>query len=32
MRWPAPAPMAGDPALQVRVNGAPQVQSIPPAR
>ncbi|MCU1760220.1 molecular chaperone [Pseudomonas sp. 14P_8.1_Bac3] len=32
MRWPAPGPMAGDPALQVRVNGAPQVQSITPAR
>jgi len=32
MRWPAPGPMAGDPALQVRVNGAPQVQSIMPAR
>lgn len=32
MRWPAPGPIAGDPALQVRVNGAPQVQSITPAR
>ena len=32
MRWPAPGPMAQDPALQVRVNGAPQVQSIAPAR
>ncbi|MVV50076.1 molecular chaperone [Pseudomonas sp. PB120] len=32
MRWPAPGPMAGDPALQVRVNGAPQVQSITPTR
>lgn len=32
MRWPAPGPMAGDPALQVRVNGALQVQSIMPAR
>ena len=32
MRWPAPGPIAGDPALQVRVNGAPQVQSIAPAR
>jgi fimbrial chaperone protein len=32
MRWPAPGAMAGDPALQVRVNGAPQVQSIAPAR
>lgn len=28
MRWPAPGPMAQDPALQVRVNGSPQVQSI----
>ncbi len=32
MRWPAPGPMAGEPALQVRVNGASQVQSIAPAR
>ena len=32
MRWPAPGLMAGDPALQVRVNGAPKVQSIAPAR
>ena len=32
MRWPAPGPVAGDPALQVRVNGASQVQSIAPAR
>ncbi|MHC8313836.1 fimbrial biogenesis chaperone [Pseudomonas sp. GT1P32] len=32
MRWPAPGPMAQDPALQVRVNGSPQVQSITPAR
>ncbi|MGF0241290.1 fimbrial biogenesis chaperone [Rhodococcus sp. IEGM1300] len=32
MRWPAPGPMAGDPALQVRVNGASQVQSLTPAR
>ncbi|MEX3777448.1 molecular chaperone [Pseudomonas sp. MYb118] len=32
MRWPAPGPMAGEPALQVRVNGAPQLQSIAPAR
>jgi fimbrial chaperone protein len=32
MRWPAPGPIAGEPALQVRVNGAPQVQSIAPAR
>ena len=31
MRWPAPAP-AADAALQVRVNGAPQVQSITPAK
>ncbi|MHC8344952.1 fimbrial biogenesis chaperone [Pseudomonas sp. RT6P73] len=32
MRWPAPGPMAANSALQVRVNGAPQVQSITPAR
>ena len=32
MRWPAPGAMAGDSALQVRVNGAAQVQSINPAR
>ena len=32
MRWPAPGPVAGDPALQVRINGASQVQSIAPAR
>lgn len=32
MRWPAPGPLAGEPALQVRVNGAPQVQSVTPAR
>lgn len=32
MRWPAPDPMAQAPALQVRVNGSPQVQSITPAR
>ncbi|MHC8327798.1 fimbrial biogenesis chaperone [Pseudomonas sp. LB1P83] len=32
MRWPAPGPMAANPALQVRVNGAPQVQSITPTR
>ncbi|VVQ00006.1 hypothetical protein PS925_02215 [Pseudomonas fluorescens] len=32
MRWPAPGPLAGDSALQVRVNGAPQVQSITPAK
>ncbi|RON08030.1 molecular chaperone [Pseudomonas brassicacearum] len=32
MRWPAPEAIAGDPALQVRVNGAPQVQSVAPAR
>lgn len=31
MRWPAPEAIAGDPALQVRVNGAPQVQSVAPA-
>ncbi|MBK5534095.1 molecular chaperone [Pseudomonas sp. TH08] len=32
MRWPAPGALSGDSALQVRVNGAPQVQSITPAR
>ncbi|QXI13932.1 fimbrial biogenesis chaperone [Pseudomonas zeae] len=32
MRWPAPGPLASDSALQVRVNGAPQVQSITPAK
>ncbi|MGE8065854.1 fimbrial biogenesis chaperone [Pseudomonas sp. NPDC089569] len=32
MRWPAPSAISGDPALQVRVNGAPQVQSIKAAR
>ena len=32
MRWPAPEPISGDQALQVRVNGAPQVQSIAPER
>lgn len=32
MRWPAPGSLAGDSALQVRVNGAAQVQSITPAR
>ncbi|WP_426205444.1 fimbrial biogenesis chaperone [Pseudomonas sp. TWP3-1] len=30
MRWPAPGPVAGE--LAGRVNGAPQVQSIAPAR
>ena len=32
MRWPAPGAIAGDPGLQVRVNGAPQVQSVAPAQ
>nr|WP_244914234.1 molecular chaperone [Pseudomonas frederiksbergensis] len=32
MRWPAPEPVTADQALQVRVNGAPQVQSIAPGR
>ncbi|WP_277758474.1 molecular chaperone [Pseudomonas sp. A34-9] len=32
MRWPAPGPLAGESALQVRVNGAAQVQSITPAK
>jgi fimbrial chaperone protein len=32
MRWPAPEPISGDQVLQVRVNGAPQIQSIAPAR
>lgn len=30
MRWPTPVAVAADSALQVRVNGAPQVQSIAP--
>ncbi|QKV63694.1 molecular chaperone [Pseudomonas sp. 43A] len=32
MRWPAPAPLTNDSALQVRVNGAAQVQSITPTK
>lgn len=32
MRWPAPGPLASDSALQVRVNGGAQVQSIAPGR
>lgn len=32
MRWPTPGPISADQALQVRVNGAPQVQSIAPGR
>ena len=32
MRWPASGPVAGSPALQVRVNGAAQVQDVAPAR
>jgi fimbrial chaperone protein len=32
MRWPAPTPLTNDSALQVRVNGATQVQSITPAK
>lgn len=32
MRWPAPGPLAGESALQVRVNGGAQVQSIAPER
>ncbi|MEX5667267.1 molecular chaperone [Pseudomonas neuropathica] len=32
MRWPAPGPLAGESALQVRVNGAAQVQNITPAK
>ena len=32
MRWPAPGPLAGESALQVRVNGAAQVQSITPVK
>ncbi|MHA3735879.1 fimbrial biogenesis chaperone [Pseudomonas sp. Eth.TT006] len=32
MRWPAPGPLAGDSALQVRVNGGAQMQSVAPAR
>jgi fimbrial chaperone protein len=30
MRWPAPGPLASESALQVRVNGGAQVQSIAP--
>ena len=32
MRWPAPGSMAANHALQVRVNGAAQVQDVTPAR
>lgn len=32
MRWPAPTPLTNDSAVQVRVNGATQVQSITPAK
>ncbi|AJO79527.1 molecular chaperone [Pseudomonas sp. MRSN 12121] len=32
MRWPLPAAPTADAALQVRINGAPQVQDIAPAR
>jgi fimbrial chaperone protein len=32
MRWPVPEPISGDQALQVRVNGAPKIQSIAPGR
>ena len=32
MRWPAPVPLTNESALQVRVNGAAQVQSITPAK
>jgi fimbrial chaperone protein len=32
MRWPAPTPLTNDSALQVRVNGAAQVQNITPAK
>ncbi|TDV36558.1 fimbrial chaperone protein [Pseudomonas helmanticensis] len=32
MRWPAPTPLTNESALQVRVNGAAQVQSITPAK
>ncbi|WP_347901090.1 molecular chaperone [Pseudomonas purpurea] len=31
MRWLAPEPVSGAPTLQVRVNGAPQLQSVAPA-
>lgn len=31
MRWPAPETLVGEPNLQLRVNGAPQVQSLPPS-
>jgi len=32
MRWPAPEAVGGSPALQVRVNGAPQVQKVAPVK
>ncbi|MFJ2281690.1 molecular chaperone [Pseudomonas sp. NPDC087803] len=32
MRWPAPGPLASESALQVRVNGGAQVQSVAPGR
>ncbi|MFD2883514.1 molecular chaperone [Pseudomonas lini] len=32
MRWPTPEPITADQVLQVRVNGAPQAQSIAPGR
>ncbi|MGF6096520.1 fimbrial biogenesis chaperone [Pseudomonas sp. 18175] len=32
MRWPVPAGVAADQALQVRVNGATQVESLAPGR
>ncbi|ROL81544.1 molecular chaperone [Pseudomonas chlororaphis] len=32
MRWPVPAAPTAEAALQVRVNGAPQVQNVAPAR
>ncbi|NBF04183.1 fimbria/pilus periplasmic chaperone [Pseudomonas sp. Fl5BN2] len=31
MRWPAPEALAAESTLQLRVNGAPQVQSLAPA-
>ncbi|MCU7647493.1 fimbrial biogenesis chaperone [Pseudomonas piscis] len=32
MRWPLSETLAGDSHLQLRVNGAPQVQDLPPSR
>ena len=32
MRWPVTDPLTMDSTLQLRVNGAPQVQSVSPAQ